>query len=43
MAEDLVRRYSVPAKKRLGTIPALAASIRLVAWVVETWWYVTRR
>ena len=43
MAEDLVREYSQWTGRSVGTPLLLGAGVRLFAWFVETWWYLTRR
>jgi hypothetical protein len=43
MAEDLVRDQTQRAGRSVGTHMLLGAGVRLFAWFVETWWYLTRR
>ena len=43
MADDLVRRQAEPAVRSRNWRLGLAFALRLTAWVVESWWQITRR
>jgi hypothetical protein len=42
-ADDLVKPYAHRADSSIVMPLAISATVRVIAWAVETWWHVTRR
>jgi hypothetical protein len=43
MADDLIRRYRWPEARQRNWRLAIGVGVKLAAWVVESWWHITRR
>jgi hypothetical protein len=43
MTEDLVRDRTQRAGRSVDAPMLFGAGVRLFAWLLETWWYLTRR
>ena len=43
MTDHLSRTNAIPTADSLDKAITVSVAIRLAAWVVEAWWYVTRR
>jgi hypothetical protein len=43
MADDLVQQYAEPTVRPRNWRLGLAFAIRFAAWIVESWWQITRR
>jgi hypothetical protein len=42
MADDLARRHGRQAVRPITKLLVISAGIRLIAWAIKAWWYITR-